>query len=118
MNQDFQAQSASLYFMACESFHLTNNVYQSAWFGSATRFRDNILLIILQDISVTEILLLFKLNYKLEFTKEQASHTIESLESILILNTHHTDNFFDWITIQWKSVNYLQQNFHSRNYIS
>ena len=97
------AQSASLYFMACESFHLTNNVYQSAWFGSATRFRDNILLIILQDISVTEILLLFKLNYKLEFTKEQASHTIESLESILILNTHHTDNFFDRITIQWKN---------------
>ena len=52
---------------------------------------------------MTEILLLFKLNYKLEFTKEQASHTIESLESILVLNTHHTDNFFDWITIQWKN---------------
>ena len=79
-------------------------MYQSLWFGTAKRFRDNILLIVFRDVSVHEILLLFKQMMKLEFTKEQASWNIESLECRMAFKYHHTDSFFDYMELQWKNA--------------
>ena len=66
--------------MACE--YLCNRVHvsSSVYFGNYTRFRDNVLLIVLHDMSSDELLLFFKQKYCLLFTKEQVGQDLLSLE--------------------------------------
>ena len=98
------AQLASLYCVSCESIQLKKNIYSACLFGSPLRFKDNILMLILPDISVVEVLLLFKLIYDLEFTKEQITNdTMDFLEMRIKMVRSH-DNFFQFFQINWKLV--------------
>ena len=89
------AQLACLYCIACETLHNEKSIVQSNIFGDPVRFRDNIIMVILNDISIREVLYLFKSIYLLEFTKEQLTADVFKcleMEVQLLFNTN-TERF-------------------------
>ena len=100
------AQLASLYCIACEHWKLKHSPPKLV-FGSTIRFRDNILLIKLNDTSTTELLLLCKTIYQLDFTKEQAGEFLESLEIRLKWVKDDVENFLRF-DLSWKQGGIMQ----------
>ena len=88
------AQLASIYCIMREMEHLETVKDIKLVFGRVVRFRDNIIMCKLQDITTKELLKYFEKMYNLELTIEQQGVTLESLEFILkflkktIMNNH------------------------------
>lgn len=96
------AQLASLYCIACE-LHKTFNSPLRCIFGPVSRFRDNIFLCAMHDLSTNEIKLLFSKIYNLQFTLEQCGPSLVSLE--VFLRAHYdTKNYFTHFIHNWKQI--------------
>ena len=65
------AQLASLYCIACEYVQLSKGLHTISFY-KIIRFRDNIILFLLHDVSYQEMLIHLSMVYKLQFTKENA----------------------------------------------
>ena len=76
------AQLECLYCMAIEHFYLTTRM-NSIFFTMPIRFRDNILMVVMEDFSIQEIITLFEKRYFFKFTKEQVGISIKSLEMVV-----------------------------------
>lgn len=76
------AQLASAYCIACEIVFLKHGPPRSL-FHTPARFRDNVILLALRDVSNMELLQLFHAIYCLDFTVEQSGCTLTSLEAHL-----------------------------------
>lgn len=77
------AQLASIYCLACET-HKQSVCPLKGIFGPMARFRDNIFICCLQDLSPKEIVPLFQTMYQLQLTIEQSGKLLQSLEMFAI----------------------------------
>ena len=95
------AQLASLYCMACEYVQYYKGFHTMSFY-KIVRFRDNIILFLLQDTSYQEIILFLSKIYNLQFTKESAGSSLLCLE-FLVTNVYK-GQMLTHVSLQWKGA--------------
>ena len=93
------AQLASLYCMACEYVQLSKELHTISFY-KIIRFRDNIILFLLHDVSYQDMLIYLSLVYKLQFTKENAGKCLQCLE--FEVNNIYTEELLQRVSLSWK----------------